>query len=173
MQHPSGTGLRFQRRTAAAQMHLQAHHQFFPQRIDRRVGDLGEALLEVVVEQVGLIGEHGQGDVIPHAVGGLFARSGHVLNHQLKVFSGEAKGGLLLQQLQIAQLLAGGPGLGIQIAAVVLQPLGVGIAARHLTLDIPVAQQAAVFQINRQHLAGAKPALFDDAAFIKLHHTGL
>ena len=26
------------------QMHLQAHHQFFPQRIDRRVGDLGQRL---------------------------------------------------------------------------------------------------------------------------------
>ena len=74
MQHPSRAGLRFQRRTPAAQMHLQAHHQFFPQRIDRRVGDLGEALLEVVVKEVRLVGEHSQGDVIAHAVGGLFAR---------------------------------------------------------------------------------------------------
>ena len=33
-------------------------------------------------------------------------------------------------------------------------------------------QQATVLQINRQHLAGAEASLLDDAALLKLHHTG-
>ena len=54
MQHGSTSGIGAQGRAAAAQMHLQAHHQLFAQRINRRIGDLGEALLEVVVQQVRL-----------------------------------------------------------------------------------------------------------------------
>ncbi len=34
----------------------QAHHQFFADRIDRRVGDLREVLLEIVVEQARTVG---------------------------------------------------------------------------------------------------------------------
>ena len=36
----------------------QRHHQLLADRIDRRVGDLGEVLLELVVEQLGLPREH-------------------------------------------------------------------------------------------------------------------
>ena len=36
----------------------QAHHQFFADRIDRRIGDLGEILLEIIVEQLGLLRQH-------------------------------------------------------------------------------------------------------------------
>jgi hypothetical protein len=35
----------------------QRHHQLFADRVDRRVGDLREVLLEVVVEQLGLVFE--------------------------------------------------------------------------------------------------------------------
>ena len=120
-------------------MHLQAHHQLFPQRIDRRVGDLGKTLLEVVVEEVRLVGEHRKGDVVAHAIGGLFSCAGHVLDHQLEVFGGEAKGRLLLQQLQISQLTLLGPGLGDKVAAMLRQPVTVGMAGGHLGLHLPIA----------------------------------
>ena len=81
MQHTGGGRLRAQGRTPLAQVHLQAHHQLFAQGVDRRVGDLGEALLEVVVKQVGLGGEHRQGDVIPHAIGGFLGGPSHVVLH--------------------------------------------------------------------------------------------
>ena len=98
VQHPGAGGLGAQGRTPLAQVHLQAHHELFAQWVDRRVGDLGEALLEIVVEEVGLGGEHRQGDVVAHAVGGLLAGPGHVLDHQIQVFGGETEGALLLEQ---------------------------------------------------------------------------
>ena len=55
VQHRRRVSFGAQRRAPLAQMHLQAHHQLFAQGIDRRVGDLGKALLEVVVEEVGLV----------------------------------------------------------------------------------------------------------------------
>ena len=173
VQHGGGRGLRTQGRPPLAQVHLQAHHQLLAQRIDRRVGDLGEALLEVVVEQVGLIREHRQGDVIAHAVGGLLAGAGHVLDHQIEVFRREAEGRLPLQQLQIAQLALPGPGLGGQLAAVLRQPGGVGMARGHLLLHLPVVQQATLLQIHRQHLARAETPLLHDAALLQLGHAGL
>ena len=134
-------------------MHLQAHHQFFPQGINRRIGDLGEALLEVVVKQVRLMGKHRQGDVVSHAVGGLLALACHVLDHQIQVLGAEAKGSLLLEQIEVAQLLLLGPRERRQLTALLRQPGPIGMAGRHLLLHLPVAQQATLFQIHGQHLA--------------------
>lgn len=47
--------------------------------------DLGEALLEVVVEDVGLLGEDGQRRVVTHAEGGLLAGRRHVRDLHLHV----------------------------------------------------------------------------------------
>ena len=43
----------------------QRHHQFLADRIDRRVGDLGEVLLEIVVEQLGLLESTAIGVSVP------------------------------------------------------------------------------------------------------------
>jgi hypothetical protein len=40
---------------ARADERHQAHHQFLADRVDRRVGDLGEVLLEIGVEQLRLV----------------------------------------------------------------------------------------------------------------------
>ena len=44
----------------------QRHHQLLADRIDRRVGDLREVLLEVIVEQLGFLREHGDRRVGAH-----------------------------------------------------------------------------------------------------------
>ena len=40
--------------------------QFLADGVQRRVGHLGEKLLEVVIKQLVLIGEHGQGRIVAH-----------------------------------------------------------------------------------------------------------
>ena len=79
---------------------------------------------------------------------------------------------MLLQQLQISQLTLLGPGLGDEVAAMLRQPVTVGMAGGHLGLHLPIAEQAALLQIHCQHLARAEATLFDDAALLKLDHTG-
>ena len=44
----------------------QAHHQFFADRVDRRIGDLGEVLLEVGIEQLRLGGHCRDRRIGPH-----------------------------------------------------------------------------------------------------------
>ena len=46
------------------------------------------------------------------------------------------------------------------------------MARGSLLLHLPVAEQAAVVEVDGQHLARAQAALFDDAALFELHHPG-
>ena len=172
VQYPSAGGLGAEGRPALAQVHLQAHHQLFAQRVDRRVRHLCEALLEVVVEEVGLGGEHRQGNVVAHAVGGLLAGPGHVLDHQIQVFGGETEGALLLEQFEVGEAALLRPGTGGQVAAIGGEPGAIGVAGCALLLHLPVAQHPPLLQIDRQHLARTEAALFDDAAFLQFHHAG-
>ena len=173
MDHRRGLRLGLQRWTTLTQMHLQAHHKFFPQGIDRRVGDLGEALLEVVVQEVGLVRKHCQGDVIPHAVGGLLCESRHVLDDQIKVFRCESHRSLQPQQIELTHLTLGGPGLEFHAAAVLLEPVGIGEPPGGVLLHRPVIEQLTFLQIDRQHLAGAEAAFAAHGLAAEIHHASL
>ncbi len=54
---------------------LHAHHDRLADRVDRRVRDLREELLEVRVEERPPVGEHGERRVVPHRADRLLARS--------------------------------------------------------------------------------------------------
>ena len=55
----------------------QAHHDFLADRVDRRVGDLREQLLEVGEQRRRLVGEHGQREVVAHRADRLGAVARH------------------------------------------------------------------------------------------------
>ena len=56
-----------------ADVGAQAHHALLADRVDRRVGDLGEALLEVAEERGAMVGEDRQREVVAHRAGRLAA----------------------------------------------------------------------------------------------------
>ena len=76
----------------------QRHDQLFADGVDGRVGDLGEELLEVPVEQLRMLGEHGQGLVGAHRAHRLVAGGGHGVEDVLEVFSGVAEVALALEE---------------------------------------------------------------------------
>lgn len=53
-------------------LHKRSHSSLY------RTTNLSKALLEVVVQNVRTLGHDGQGDVVAHAKGALFARRSHV-----------------------------------------------------------------------------------------------
>ena len=55
----------------------QRHHRLFADRVDGRVGHLGEELLEVVEEGQRPLAEHRQRGVVPHRPDGLLAGLPH------------------------------------------------------------------------------------------------
>ena len=154
--------LRLQGRATLSQMHLQAHYQLLPQGIDGRVGDLSEALLEVVVEEMRTIRKNRQGDVIPHAVGGLLAKPCHVLDHKIEVLGRESHGGLQPEQIEFAEGTLLIPGLRRHGTSMLRKPVAVREAGGSILLDRPVIEQLTPLQIDSQHLPGSKPAFADN-----------
>ena len=72
-----------------AQLGGQRHHAVFAQRIDRRVGDLGEGLAEVVVQRPVAPAQHRHRGVVAHRAGGFLLGLGHRPQHQLHFLGAE------------------------------------------------------------------------------------
>ncbi len=68
------------------------HHRLLANRVDRRIRDLGEALLEVVGEELGAVGQHGGRCVAAHRPDRVLALGRHRLEEELDVLLGVAEG---------------------------------------------------------------------------------
>ena len=90
--------------TVPSHQGCQGHDKFFADRIDRRVGDLCEELLEVGVKQPGLQRKHGQRRVVPHRSKCFLAVLDHRLQNQVEFFTRVSERHLLLGQSQKIQL---------------------------------------------------------------------
>ena len=53
------------------------------------------------------------------------------------------------------------------------QPLGVGMRGRQIALDLGVVDDAALLQVDQQHLAGLQPPFADDALLGHRQHAEL
>ncbi len=76
----------------------QGHYQLLADGVDGRVGDLGEVLLEVVEQRLGLVRQDGDGVVGPHGPHRLLASGGHGRHQELEVFLGIAEGLLAVEE---------------------------------------------------------------------------
>ena len=93
-EEPGRIGLLGQQRSAGPEQHAQAHDQAFAQRVDRRVGDLREALLHVVMDRTGATGQGRERRVVTHRERRFVALGGHGLEHHGELFFGVTVRGL-------------------------------------------------------------------------------
>ena len=75
-----------------AHVAFERHDDVFSNRIDRRVGDLREELLEIVVHQSRLIAQARDGRVIPHRPNRVDLRLDHRNQHEMHGFDCIAEG---------------------------------------------------------------------------------
>ncbi len=83
------------------------HDQLFADAVDGRVRDLGEELLEVVVEELGPLGEDGQGRVVAHRSHRLDAFLAHGQHELLNVLAAVAERELSLEHRLVVGLARG------------------------------------------------------------------
>ena len=141
----------------------EAHHELFADRVDRRVRDLREVLLEIGVEQLRLVGQRRDRRVRAHRADRLLAGHGHRLHEQLEVFLRVAEGLLAVEQRHVRARLARLHGLQVlEHDLRALQPFLVGMRVRELLLDLVVGDDAALLEVDEQHLARLQPPLLDD-----------
>ena len=136
------------------------HHQLFADRIDGRIRHLREQLLEVMEQRLRLVGKTGQRRIGAHGSDRLFASGGHGREQNAQVLVGVAEGALAHHDgLEIGIINARRLGQAVERDLVLLQPLGVRLAARQPLLDLFVGNDAAFRGIHQQHFAGLQTAL--------------
>ena len=111
------------------------HDQLFANRIDGRIGHLGEELLEVVEKQLRLVGQARQRRVRAHGADRLLALRSHRSENHLQLFARISERSLPLQNgFKIRRVPARRIGQIVQRGLVFLQPLRVGLALGQLSL---------------------------------------
>ena len=155
---------------------LQRHHDLLAQWIDRRVGDLGELLAEIIVQGPDLAGEHREGGVVPHRADRLLRALGEYAEHlveflqrNLKQFLRSAK----LCGIRTVQVLRLFLAPGFQAHRVLLQPRATWPATLQVVLDHRRCQQPAGTGIHRQHIAGCETSAGDHLLRCGFCHAAL
>ena len=149
-----------------------AHHDRLADRVDRRVGDLREQLLEVREERRVAVAEHGERQVVAHRADRLLALAGGRRQQDLHVLLRVAE-----RELELAQRLLELQRLALrQVGQVVdpaLEPLEIGPAGRNLALDLAVLDDAAAAEVDQEDVARLQAALAQHVLGRHVDHAGL
>ena len=159
----AGVALQIKQVRARADKGHKAHHQLFTDRIDRRIGDLRKVLLEIGIEQLGLVREYRNRRVCAHRADSFLTRDCHGSKQNLQVFLTIAKGLLTVEQGHIGAGRARGDRLEVfQYDLGALQPLAIRRGGRERLFHFLIGNDAALLQIHQQHLAGLQTPLGND-----------
>ncbi len=146
--------------------------EFLADGVEWRVGHLSEQLLEVVEQLAGPVRQHGEGRVGAHRTDRLGAAQHHRFDQDLEFFLGVAVGHELRDQVVVDGVLDPTVGKFAELDDLA-QPLAVGSFGREPTLDLLVADDAALDGVDEEHLAGLEPALLDDLRRFDVEHADL
>ena len=152
---------------------LQTGHHLFADGVQRRVGHLGEQLLEVVEQHPRALGEHGDRRVGSHRADRLGAGSGHRRNQQVELLVGVTENQLpqhnpMVRHPHVVALRQLG-----QRNQPVVQPLLVGLLGGQLGLDLLVGDDAALCGVDQEHPAGLQPHPAHHLRRVEVQHSGL
>ena len=150
------------------------HHRLFSDRIDGRIRDLGEPLLEVVIQHLGAVGKDCGRCVPAHRPDRVLPTGRHRFEEELDVFPGIAE-----------SLLGGGQSVGIwahgchfrrqfsDMDLRLVEPPLIGLFSRQRVLEFSVVDDATLFEIDEQHLARLKAPLLHNLLFRNVEHAHL
>ncbi len=138
----------------------EAHDHFLPNRVDRRIGDLGEELLEVVVDQPRAVGKHRQWRIVAHGTEGLLGVLGHRLEDQLQMLECEPERAHALEDrlcLQIVHLTRRRK--VFQTDALFLEPCTERVPGGDSVLELLVPDDAPLVKVDEEHASRLQPPL--------------
>ena len=166
--------LRVEQVAFGAEARFGGSDDLFANGVDRGIGNLREELLEVIVEQTRLVGEHGERRVVAHRTDGFDAVFGHRREDDALVFVGVAEGDLALEQRDVVGLVVlRRLGQVAEVHEVLVEPLTIGTRRADFVFEFFVVNDPALRGVHEEHLARLHPALFDDLFGGNRQHAGL
>ncbi|CAB4704754.1 unannotated protein [freshwater metagenome] len=145
----------------------------FTDRVEWRVGDLREQLLEVVEQQTRALAEHSDGSVGAHRAEGLTARLGHRGKDDLQLFVRVAEHLLTAQHALVAEHDVFAVGQFVQLDETLVEPLLVGLRLGQVALDLVVLDDATLCGVDQEHAARLQATLAHDSALVEVEHADL
>ena len=160
----AGVGRRLEQVALGPDRRRDLRHELLADAVERRIGDLGEELLEVVVEQPRPVRQHGERRVGAHGAHGLLAVHRHGREEDAQVLVRVAEGELALEHRLVVGLRdRGRVGQALDRLEIRLQPLAVGMLRRVRVLELLVVDDAALRGVDEEHAAGLQALLEQDA----------
>ena len=157
---------------APAEHGIEAHHELLADRIDRRVGNLCDELLEVGVEQAWFCGEDRERGVISHRAHGFGTVFEHGFDDHVHFLGRISEGDLTLGKCEDVEFAGGCCDLFFcqlrQVAKVVFQPFAIRLAGGEASLDVGIAEELSGCRVDGDHFAGGKTAFFNTLELVEL-----
>ena len=152
---------------------LQGGDKLLPDRVQRRVGDLGEQLGEVVEQQPGPVGEHGDRGVGAHRADRLGPGRGHRPEQQPQFLLGVAAGPLPGGEFRGAGQRPVPVGQVVQVHEAGVQPLGVRVLGGQRRLDVGILEDPVAAGVGEEDPPRLQPALADHGGRVEVEHADL
>jgi len=151
----------------------QTGDDLFPDRIQRRVGDLGELLREVIEQQPRASRKHSNRSVGTHRSQCFAAGLGHRRDQHVQVFEAVAED-LLPDQHPVVRHVHMWPVRQIgQMFDAVVQPLLIGMFEGEVGFDLVVTDDPTLGGVDQEHPSRLQPHLLDDLGWLDIEHTDL
>ena len=137
--------------------------------VNRRIRDLGEVLLEIIVKQLRLLREDGERRIHTHGADGFLPILCHRCQDVAEVFHSVAEIFLLLQQvLRHFRLFVAFHQI-LQIQEMLFAPLAVGVGLCHGVLDFIVSDDALLRGVHQENFARFQAALAEHVLLAYRH----
>ena len=147
--------------------------QLLADRVERRVGDLREQLLEVVEQQARAIGEHGDRRVGAHRADRLGAGARHRREQDLQLLGGVPEHPLVLHDRRVLRREEVACREVVEVHEPGVEPLAVGVLGGERLLDLVVADDAAEVRVDEEHATRLQAALLHDRRLVDRQHADL
>ena len=154
-----------------ADVSCQAHHEFFTDRVNRRVRHLGEQLLEIVEQRLRLVRKHGQCGIVTHRTNRFCTGLCHRLQNHGQVFGRITETFLLHQDIirNIRRIDFAKEATNAHL--VFRDPTAVRLAAGHLSLHFGVFQNTVIFEVEVNDFTRFEAALFFNFVIAEVKHS--
>ena len=134
-------------------------HHLLADRVERRVRDLSEQLLEVVEDEAWPLRQHGEGRVGSHRPDRFHTTGGHRGEDELQFLVAVAEHLLTPEHALVAEHDVFAVGQILEFHETLVEPLTVGMLGREFRLDLLVVDDATPSRVDQEHPSGLQATL--------------